>query len=186
MTVDAIRDRLDKAAAEAHKAARRANAGVHDAADAIEGAIEEHPFTSILIALGRRFPDRRIHAPLTLARDVRDGAESLAMTMGNILRKLLWMAAVSRGAGEMKVTLRRARRRAVLIALGSALALTGCGFLLAAVFIALAGFVGELRACLIVGAALALVGGCFLLYATRRQRPSAEPSDHRAVNHRRS
>lgn len=54
-TVDAIRDRLDKAAAEAHKAARRANAGVHGAADAIEGAIEEHPFTSILIALGLGF-----------------------------------------------------------------------------------------------------------------------------------
>jgi ElaB/YqjD/DUF883 family membrane-anchored ribosome-binding protein len=53
--VDAIRDRLDKAAVEAHKAARRAKAGVHDAADAIEGAIEEHPFTSILIALGLGF-----------------------------------------------------------------------------------------------------------------------------------
>lgn len=102
------------------------------------------------------------------------------MTMGNILRNLLWTAAVSRGAGEMKLALRRARRRAVLIALGSALALTGCGILLAAGFIALAGFVGELRACLIVGAALALVGGCFLLYATRRQRPSAERSDHRS------
>jgi ElaB/YqjD/DUF883 family membrane-anchored ribosome-binding protein len=54
-TVDAIRDRLDKAAAEARKAARRAKAGAHDAADAIEGAIEEHPFTSILIALGLGF-----------------------------------------------------------------------------------------------------------------------------------
>lgn len=54
-TVDAIRDRLDKAAAEARRAARRAKAGAHDAADAIEGAIEEHPFTSILIALGLGF-----------------------------------------------------------------------------------------------------------------------------------
>ena len=54
-TVDAIRDRLDKAAVEARKAARRAKAGAHDAADAIEGAIEEHPFTSILIALGLGF-----------------------------------------------------------------------------------------------------------------------------------
>jgi len=54
-TVDAIRDRLDKAATEARKAARRAKAGAHDAADAIEEAIEEHPFTSILIALGLGF-----------------------------------------------------------------------------------------------------------------------------------
>ena len=54
-TVDAIRDRLDKAAGEARKAARRAKAGAHDAADALEGAIEEHPFTSILVALGLGF-----------------------------------------------------------------------------------------------------------------------------------
>ena len=54
-TVDAIRDRLDKAAGEARKAARRAKAGANDAADALEGAIEEHPFTSILIALGLGF-----------------------------------------------------------------------------------------------------------------------------------
>ena len=54
-TVDAIRDRLDKAATEARKAARRAKAGAHDAADALEGAIEEHPFTSILVALGLGF-----------------------------------------------------------------------------------------------------------------------------------
>ena len=54
-TVDAIRDRLDKAAAEARKAGRRAKAGAHDAADAIEDAIEEHPFTSVLIALGLGF-----------------------------------------------------------------------------------------------------------------------------------
>jgi len=54
-TVDAIRERLDKAAMEARKAASRAKAGAHDAADAIEDAIEEHPFTSILIALGLGF-----------------------------------------------------------------------------------------------------------------------------------
>src|SRR5215470_4777349 len=54
-TVDAIRDRLDKAAGEARRAARRAKAGAHDAADALEDAIEEHPFTSILVALGLGF-----------------------------------------------------------------------------------------------------------------------------------
>jgi ElaB/YqjD/DUF883 family membrane-anchored ribosome-binding protein len=54
-TVDAIRERLDKATVEARRAARRAKAGAYDAADAIEGAIEEHPFTSILIALGLGF-----------------------------------------------------------------------------------------------------------------------------------
>jgi ElaB/YqjD/DUF883 family membrane-anchored ribosome-binding protein len=54
-TVDAIRDRVDKAAVEARKAGRRAKAGAHDAADAIEGAIEEHPLTSILVALGLSF-----------------------------------------------------------------------------------------------------------------------------------
>lgn len=51
-TVDAIRGQLDKAAAEARKAARRAKTGAHDAANAIGGAIEEHPFISMLIALG--------------------------------------------------------------------------------------------------------------------------------------
>ena len=54
-TVDAIRDRLDKAAVEARRAARRATAGANDAADMIEGTIEEHPFTSILVALGLGF-----------------------------------------------------------------------------------------------------------------------------------
>ena|SRR5438552_10109470 len=54
-TVDAIRERLDKATVEARKAARRAKSGAHDAADAFEGAIEEHPFTSILVALGLGF-----------------------------------------------------------------------------------------------------------------------------------
>ena len=39
-TVNAIRERVDKAAVEARKAARRAMTGAHDAADAIEGAIE--------------------------------------------------------------------------------------------------------------------------------------------------
>lgn len=54
-TVDAIRERLDKAAGEARRAARRAKAGANNAAGALEDAIEEHPFTSILVALGLGF-----------------------------------------------------------------------------------------------------------------------------------
>lgn len=54
-TVEAIRERLDKASSEARRATRRAKASAHEAADALEGAIEEHPFTSILIALGLGF-----------------------------------------------------------------------------------------------------------------------------------
>jgi threonine/homoserine/homoserine lactone efflux protein len=97
--------------------------------------------------------------------------------MGHILRNLLWTAVVSRGAGEMRSVLRRARRRALLTALGVALALGGGGFLVAAGVMALADVVGGVRACLIVGGALALVGVCFLLYVGRRRRPSVAPPD---------
>ena len=93
--------------------------------------------------------------------------------MGSILRNLLWTALVSRGAGEMRLALRRARRRAVLVALGLTFALTGGGFLLAAGVMALADVIGAVRACLVIGGALALLGGGFLLYSSgRRRRPS--------------
>jgi len=90
--------------------------------------------------------------------------------MGSILRNLLWTAMVSRGAGEMRRALRRARQRAALIALGLVLALVGVGFLLAAGFMALADVIGAVRASLIVGGALTLVGGGFLAYAGSRRR----------------
>jgi ElaB/YqjD/DUF883 family membrane-anchored ribosome-binding protein len=53
--VEAIRSRVDTAATQARRATRRVKAGAQDAADAIEGAIEEHPFTSIAVALGLGF-----------------------------------------------------------------------------------------------------------------------------------
>jgi len=99
--------------------------------------------------------------------------------MGHILRHLLWTAVVSRGAGELKLALRRARRRAALFALGFALVLAGSGFLLAAGFMALADLVGAVRACLIVGGAIALAGGGFLLYVGGRRRSAAASSDQR-------
>ena len=99
--------------------------------------------------------------------------------MGHILRNLLWTAVVSRGAGEMRQALRRARRRAALIVLGLAFALVGGGFLLAAGIMALSDVIGAVRTCLVVGGALVLVGGGFLLYSSgRRRRPSAAPADY--------
>jgi putative superfamily III holin-X len=98
--------------------------------------------------------------------------------MGHILRNLLWTAVVSRGTGEMRLALRRARRRAALIALGLAFAIVGGGFLLAAGIMALSDVIGSVRACLVVGGALALVGGGFLFSSGRRRRPSAAPADY--------
>src|SRR5262245_18595356 len=72
--------------------------------------------------------------------------------------------------------LRRARLRAALIALGVVLVLAGGGFLLAAGFMALANLLGEVRAALIVGAALVLVGCVFVLYARGRPRSFASSS----------
>ena len=93
--------------------------------------------------------------------------------MGHILRNLLWTAAVSHGAGEMRLALQRARRRAALIGLGLALGLAGSGFLLAAGFMALADLVGTLHACLIVGAILVLAGGGCVLISRGRRRSAA-------------
>ena len=98
--------------------------------------------------------------------------------MGHILRNLLWTAAVSRGAGEMRLALQRARRRAALIGLGLALGLAGSGFLLAAGLMALAELVGALHACLIVGAILVVAGGGFLLASRGRRRVSAAAADY--------
>ena len=53
--VGTIREQMNKAATEARKATRRAKAAANDTADAIGGTIEEHPFTSMLIALGLGF-----------------------------------------------------------------------------------------------------------------------------------
>lgn len=80
--------------------------------------------------------------------------------------------AVTRGVDEVKLSLRRAIRRAVLAAIAVVLLLGGCGFLLAAGFIALADRVGALDASLIVGGALLLAGVIAFLLA--RQRVFAE------------
>jgi ElaB/YqjD/DUF883 family membrane-anchored ribosome-binding protein len=53
--VDSVRERLDKVSAEARKASRRARAGAQEAADTVQGAIEENPVTSVLVALGLGF-----------------------------------------------------------------------------------------------------------------------------------
>ena len=55
VVLDAMKDRLEKVTAEARRASRRAKAGAQDAADTVQGAIEENPFTSVLIALGLGF-----------------------------------------------------------------------------------------------------------------------------------
>jgi hypothetical protein len=102
--------------------------------------------------------------------------------MGQILRGLLWSAAVSRGAETMKSSLRRARRRFVLVTVGVAFALAGAGFLLAAGFTELADLLGTVRAGLVIGAVLLAVGAGFILSAYRRaagapaDRPPHDPS----------
>lgn len=88
--------------------------------------------------------------------------------MGAILRSLLWSAALTRGAGEMKLALRRARRRATLVILGLLLTLVGAAFLLAAGFMELVVLLGAIRASLIVGAVLVVAGGGFFLAARKR------------------
>lgn len=103
--------------------------------------------------------------------------------MGHLLRHLMWTFAVSRGADELKLALRRASRRAALSALGLVLALVSAGFLLAAGVMALADVVGAVRACLIVGAALALAGTGFLLYAGRRRAPARLSAERAASSH---
>ena len=95
--------------------------------------------------------------------------------MGQILRGLLWSAAVSRGAEAMRSSLRRARRRFALVTAGVAFALVGVGFLLAAGFMELADLLGAVRAGLIIGAVLLVVGAAFIFSAYRHT--AAIPAD---------
>ena len=103
--------------------------------------------------------------------------------MGKILRGLLWSAAVSRGAETMKSSLRRARRRFALVMAGVVCALVGAGFLVAAGYTELAEVLGAVRAGLVIGAVLLVVGACFIISAYRRttvaiptDQPSHDPS----------
>ena len=78
----------------------------------------------------------------------------------------------------MRSSLRRARRRFALMTAGVAFALVGVGFLLAAGFTELASLLGAVRAGLIVGAVLLVVGAAFILSAYRRTAaiPADQPS----------
>jgi hypothetical protein len=100
--------------------------------------------------------------------------------MGQILRGLLWSAAVSRGADTMRLSLRRARRRVALVTVGVVFAIAGTGLLLAAGFMELADLLGAVRAGLIVGAVLLVAGAGFILSAHRltaaANRPPHDPS----------
>ena len=99
--------------------------------------------------------------------------------MGQILRGLLWSAAVSRGAETMRLSLRRTRRRFVLVTVGVVLAIAGAGFLLAAGFTELADLLGAVRAGLVIGAILLVVGAGFILSAYRRAAVApADPLPH--------
>ncbi|MCI0429506.1 MAG: hypothetical protein L0210_03040 [Rhodospirillales bacterium] len=53
--VEALREQLDRVSAEAGKASRSAQAGARDAAQTVQGAIEQNPIASVLIALGLGF-----------------------------------------------------------------------------------------------------------------------------------
>ena len=99
--------------------------------------------------------------------------------MGKILRGLLWSAAVSRGAETMKLSLRRARRRFALVTVGVVFAFVGVGFLLAAGFLELVDLLGAVRAGLVTGGVLLVVGAGFILSAYRRTVAApAEQSPH--------
>jgi hypothetical protein len=79
----------------------------------------------------------------------------------------------------MKSSLRRARRRVALTAIGIACALAGVGFLFAAGFMELADLLGAIRAGLIVGAVLLVAGVVFILWARRPgAAASANPLPH--------
>lgn len=95
--------------------------------------------------------------------------------MGQILRGLLWSAMVSRGTDTVRLSLRRARRRLALTTVGVACGVAGIGFLLAAGFMELVDLLGTIRAGLVVGAALLLVGAGFILSARRRM--ATTPAD---------
>lgn len=79
----------------------------------------------------------------------------------------------------MRSSLRRARRRFALMTAGVAFALVGVGFLLAAGFTELANLLGPVRAGLIVGAVLLVVGAALILSAYRRTT-AAIPADQRS------
>ena len=67
----------------------------------------------------------------------------------------------------MKTSLRRVGRRLGLTAIGIVCALVGLGFLFASGFMELAELFGAIRAGLIVGGALLVVGALFILWARR-------------------
>ena len=79
----------------------------------------------------------------------------------------------------MKLSLRRARRRFALTTIGVACALAGVGFLFAAGFMELADLLGAIRAGLVVGAVLLVVGSALILSARRPgAAASANPLPH--------
>jgi len=49
---DAFRMGLDSAAKQARHASKRVKSGAHDAAESIQASVEEHPISSVLVALG--------------------------------------------------------------------------------------------------------------------------------------
>lgn len=49
---DALLNSLDGAAKQARRVSKRVRSEAHDAADTLQASIEEHPISSILVALG--------------------------------------------------------------------------------------------------------------------------------------
>jgi hypothetical protein len=77
----------------------------------------------------------------------------------------------------MKSSLRQARRRFALVTVGVVFAFVGVGFLLAAGFLELVDLLGAVRAGLVTGGVLLVVGAGFILSAYRRTiaAPAEQP-----------
>jgi ElaB/YqjD/DUF883 family membrane-anchored ribosome-binding protein len=49
---EALRSSFDSAANQARRASKRVQTGAHDAAESLQASVEEHPISSVLLALG--------------------------------------------------------------------------------------------------------------------------------------
>lgn len=49
---DALRSSLESAAKQARNASKRVKSEAHDAAESLQASVEEHPISSVLVALG--------------------------------------------------------------------------------------------------------------------------------------
>jgi hypothetical protein len=96
--------------------------------------------------------------------------------IGGLVRGLYLTAAVKRGADEVRSSVRRTVRRAVLLLIALLLVVCGAGFLVAAGFMALADEIGAIEASIVIGVAFAVAGSGVLAAVGGRRRPPVPAS----------